>query len=195
MRSQARTISTFLVAAILELGCQNKHPNFIPPPAPQPQTTAAPGPAELPQPPDVQVEPNQPAAALPAPSPEIPPPPAPSSPQPRSRRTTPQDTRTQAPAEIAQPAQPAEPARLGTLTTPEQERSLNAQVDQALNNAEANLRSLQNRSLTKEQENARVQVESFMRQAKERRASDLSGARSLAQRAEILARDLAASLR
>ena len=193
MRPHAPTVSTFLVAAILELGCHNKHPNFIPPPAPQ--TTAPPAPAELPQPPDVQVEPNQPAATLPAPSPEIPPPPAASSPQPRSRRTAPSDTRTQPAADISQPAQPAEPARLGTLTTPEQERLLNAQVDQALNNAEANLRGLQNRSLTKEQENALAQVESFMRQAKERRASDLPGARSLAQRAEILARDLAASLR
>jgi len=81
------------------------------------------------------------------------------------------------------------------MATPEQERELNAQIDQSLSSAAAVLRGVQNRSLTREQESAVAQVQSFIRQAREIRVSDLPAARSLAQRAAILAGDLAASLR
>jgi hypothetical protein len=81
------------------------------------------------------------------------------------------------------------------MTTPEQERDLNGQIDQMLSNAEATLNTFQGRTLTRDQETAVAQVKSFIRQARESRTSDLPGARSLAQRAEILSRDLAASIR
>jgi hypothetical protein len=81
------------------------------------------------------------------------------------------------------------------MTTPEQERELNGQIDQMLSNAEATLNTLHSRPLTRDQEAAVAQVQSFIRQARESRKSDLPGARSLAQRAEILSRDLAASIR
>jgi outer membrane biosynthesis protein TonB len=196
MRRRRCTISVFLLAGVIAPACQKRHPNFAPPPAPQPQQNAITAPAELPQPPEVPPEPSQPVIPAPTLPPEVPPPPAPATPQPRPRRPAPSDTRTQPyPAEVPTPQQPAEPPRLSTKTTPEQERDLNTQIDQSLNNAETSLRAIQNRTLGKEQQGAVAQVRSFIRQAREMRVSDLPAARSLAQRAEILARDLASSLR
>ena len=195
MRRRRWNISVFLLAGIIVPACQKKHPNFTAPPPPQPQQIA-PAPAEFPQPPEVAPEPNQ--TVMPAPSlpPEVPPPPAPATPQPRARRPAPSDTRAQpSPTEVPTPAQTAEPPRLGTKTTPERERDLNTQIDQSLNNAETSLRAIQNRALSKDQEGVVAQVRSFIRQAREMRVSDLPAARSLAQRAEILAGDLAGSIR
>ena len=192
MRHSSWAISLLVSAGIIGTGCERKHANFSPPPLPQ--QTAVPAP-ELPEPPAIEPEPGQSSMPLPAQPSEVPPPPAAPSPQPRPRRNS-TDTRVQPPAaEVPAPAQPAEPLRLGTLTTREQERDLNAQIDQSLNNAEASLRALQSRVLTKAQEGAVAQVRSFLRQAREMRNSDLVGARSLARRGEILAGDLAASLR
>jgi enamine deaminase RidA (YjgF/YER057c/UK114 family) len=81
------------------------------------------------------------------------------------------------------------------MTTPEQERDLNSQIDQALASAESNLATIGSRPLTKDQRATVAQVQSFVRQAKERRKTDLAAARSLAQRADILAQDLSRSLR
>jgi hypothetical protein len=195
MRHSSWAISLLVSAGIIGTGCEKKHLNFSPPPLPQPQQTSVPAPQELPEPPAIQPEPGQSVMPVPSQPPEVPPPPAAPSPQPRPRRNS-TDTRVQPPAaEVPAPAQPSEPLRLGTLTTPEQERDLNVQIDQSLNNAEANLRALQNRALTKDQEGAVAQVRNFLRQAREMRNSDLAGARSLARRGEILAGDLAASLR
>jgi hypothetical protein len=76
------------------------------------------------------------------------------------------------------------------MTTKEQERELNAQIDQAISGAEASLRAMGSHNLNREEEAAVAQVRSFVRQAMEARKTDPSAARSLAQRADILARDL-----
>jgi hypothetical protein len=47
--------------------------------------------------------------------------------------------------------------------------------------------------LNKDQQTEVEQIRNFMQQAQGIRASDLGGAKSLAERAEVLARDLAAS--
>jgi hypothetical protein len=190
MRCHGWTISLFLVAGILELGCERKHPNFTPPPLPQPQQTVVPANPELPPPPDIPVQPGQPAVEFPSPRAEVPPPPVSPS---RPRRSP-----AASPAIETSPSNtgaPAPPLRLGPMTTPEQEHDLNGQIDQMLSNAEATLNTFQGRALTRDQETAVAQVKSFIRQARDRRKSDLPGARSLAQRAEILSRDLAASTR
>lgn len=193
MRCKGLTISLFLLGGILELGCERKHPNFTPPPLPQAQQTVIPANSELPPPPDIPAQPGQPAVELPAPRAEVPPPPVtPSQPPSRPRR----NPAAPAVTEASPPSSsPAPPLRLGPMTTPEQERDLNGQIDQMLSNAEATLNTFQGRTLTRDQETAVAQVKSFIRQARESRTSDLPGARSLAQRAEILSRDLAASIR
>jgi hypothetical protein len=51
-----------------------------------------------------------------------------------------------------------------------------------------------NRRISKEQQAVVGQVRNFIQQAQKVRSSDLPAAKSLAERAEVLARDLAASL-
>jgi len=79
--------------------------------------------------------------------------------------------------------------------TPEQERQMNAAIDQNLASAEAGLRSIATRRLSKEQAAVVAQVQSFIKQATDARKTDLAAASSLAQRASILAKDLAGKLR
>ena len=72
---------------------------------------------------------------------------------------------------------------------------MNAAVDQNLASAEANLRVIATRKLSREQEGTVAQVQSFIKQARDARKTDLPAASSLAQRASILAKDLAGKLR
>ena len=90
---------------------------------------------------------------------------------------------------------PAEPPRLGDILTPEQERQYNAAIDQSVAHAQASLASLANRQLTKEQEATLSQVQNFIQQARETRQTDLAAAKSLAERAQVLAHDLVESLK
>ena len=72
---------------------------------------------------------------------------------------------------------------------------MNAAIDNSLANAEANLKLIANRNLTKRQEAIVSQVRSFIQQAQQARKADLAAATSLSQRADLLAKDLAGSLR
>ena len=92
------------------------------------------------------------------------------------------------------PGQPNQP-RLADVLTPEQQRQYNLAIDQNLGRAQTSLGSIANRRLTKEQQAVVAQIQSFMQQAQTTRKSNLSAARSLAERAEVLSRDLAASLK
>jgi len=90
---------------------------------------------------------------------------------------------------------PSESPRLGEILTPEQQRQLNAAIDQSLAHANSSLGSISNRQLNNEQQATMKQVQGFMQQAQETRKADLAAAKSLAERAEVLANDLVASLR
>jgi hypothetical protein len=72
---------------------------------------------------------------------------------------------------------------------------LSASIDQSLSRAQASLNSLGRRQLNKDQQAEVEQIRNFMRQAQDTRGSDPTGAKSLAARAEVLARDLAANFR
>ena len=67
--------------------------------------------------------------------------------------------------------------------------------DQHLQHATQLLGSLKGKHLTRRQQAFMSQVQSFIAQAQETRKMDLAGARSLAERADLLAADLAASVR
>jgi hypothetical protein len=81
------------------------------------------------------------------------------------------------------------------MLTPEQQRQYNTAIDQALGRAQANLAAVANRQLTQQQQATVAQVQNFILQAQTTRKSDLAGAKSLAERADVLARDLAKSVR
>jgi len=76
-----------------------------------------------------------------------------------------------------------------------QQRQLNAVIDRNLARAQASLNAIGARQLPGDQKAVVDQVRNFIQQAQELRKSDLAAAKSLAERAEVLARDLAARLR
>lgn len=192
-------IRSFLVLALLtvvESSCHRRQVQ-IPslPPAPAPSSAEAPVVRPAPQlPPPPEIAPaapsTEPEAVIPTPSPEVPPPAAPKP----TRRPAHPSTPAPAPAP-AQPAAPAPAPQLAIVLTPDQERQYNAEIDERLQRAEASLRSIGNRQLNKEQQASVEETRNFIRQAQAMRATDLPGARRLAERAEVLARNLAGSLR
>ncbi|HUJ49452.1 MAG TPA: hypothetical protein VLW25_04615 [Bryobacteraceae bacterium] len=81
------------------------------------------------------------------------------------------------------------------MLSADEQRQYNAAIDQSLQRAEASLKSIGNRPLTDQQQASLDEARNFIRQAQATRASDLPGARRLAERAEVLAGNLASSLR
>jgi predicted solute-binding protein len=84
--------------------------------------------------------------------------------------------------------------QLGPVLTAEQQKEYNGAIDQSLEHAQTSLRAIGNRQLTAEQRASREEIQNFIRQAQATRASDLAGARRLAERAELLARNLERSV-
>lgn len=101
-------------------------------------------------------------------------------------------TSAAAPAAPA-PAVPDSPApKLGDVLTADEQKQYNASIDQSLEHAQASLDRIREHRLTAGQADEAEQITSFMKQAQAARASDPAGAKSLAERAEVLAKDLAA---
>jgi hypothetical protein len=90
-------------------------------------------------------------------------------------------------------APPAPAPKLGDILKPDEEKQYSASIDLSLSHAQASLNSIGGRQLSKDQQAEVEQIRNFIRQAQATRVSDPAGARSLAARAEVLARDLAAS--
>jgi len=179
------TISLVFLLAASGLACRKK--TFATPPPAAPAATAAVEPME--QPPAQQAAPPaQPPPALPDPA--VAPPPAIEAVQPKKpvRRT---------PRPVAASAVPPanQPLRLGEMLTPEQERQYNTAMDQSLQRAQANLAKVLRRQLSKEQQGVVAQVQSFMDQAQSTRKTNLTAAKSLAERADVLARELARKIK
>ena len=112
------------------------------------------------------------------------PPPAPATRKPAPRPDPPKP----APA-------PTESPRLGALLTPEQQRDQNVRINRSLDAAAKSLSAIEKRTLSTAQQAAVAQIRGFMAHAEQLRKTDLTGASSLAQRAQLLARDLLNSLR
>jgi hypothetical protein len=160
--------------------------------------------------PQLEAHPVPPPAQL-EPPPKIPPAPTPAPPQVGTpadlyqvnRPPEPRRSRTAAGNNPAAPTQPAPapaapavtPPRLGDILTLDQQREFNIAIDQSLSRAQASLGSIGSHQLSQEQQSLVEQIRSFMQQAQETRKSDLQGAKRLAERADVLAGDLAASFR
>lgn len=158
----------------------------------------------------------QPATPAPAPAAESPEPPVPGTttqaqepspvpyqlnkapqPAPAAKKPAPSPSAT-APAGNPAPSTPVSPApapapKLGDILTPDAQKQYNASIDQSLSHAQTSLNSIGGRQLNKDQRAEVEQIRNFMQQAQTARASDPAGAKSLAERAEVLARDLAAT--
>jgi hypothetical protein len=101
----------------------------------------------------------------------------------------------QTPPASPQEAQPAPVPSLGQMLTDDQRRDYETHIHDALERARANLRKARgNTKLTEAQQRMASQVETFVAQAEDRSKTDLVSARSLAERADLLAKDLAESL-
>lgn len=128
----------------------------------------------------------------PAPSIIVPPASSRTIPKPKrapTRASTPAGSTANQPASTAGPRAPETP-RLGQMLSSEEERQYNALIDQTLSQTEGSLRELSKRSLTPDQQSSMREIQELMRQANAARKVDLVSARSLADKAQVLARDL-----
>jgi hypothetical protein len=97
----------------------------------------------------------------------------------------------------AQPAPPpAGPApQLRPILTPSQTQELERTITDRVSRAQGILRSLEGRRLSRSQRASASQISTFIKQAEEARKTDLLRANNLAERAEVLAQDLAQQMR
>lgn len=102
---------------------------------------------------------------------------------------------TSAPGPTSVSAQPAPQPRLGQMLSPAEEQRYNTLIDQSLGNTRGSLSSIGSRSLSVEQQSTVQQIQHFMQQAQDTRKADLIAAKGLADKAEVLARDLVRSLK
>lgn len=127
------------------------------------------------------------------PPPAISPPPAQAAPesQPPPRKRDRPAARPTAPP----PAVNAPELKLGRALSPDEQRARNLIIDRHLANAQRLLGSLVSKGLTTKQREAFTEIQSFIVQTEKMRTTDLVGAGSLAERAEVLAADLAKSVK
>jgi hypothetical protein len=180
-------LQAMVLFLVWETAC-HKRPVAVPvppPPArnqPAPQTTApAAASSEVPNPATTT------HAQEPSPYQVNKPPPAPAARKPARSAATP------APGPAASPAPAESSPKLGDILSADQQKQYSASIDQSLSHAQASLNSIRERQLNKDQQAQLEQIRNFLQQAQATRGSDLAGAKSLAERAEVLARDLAAS--
>jgi len=200
--SPLRAIVVLVLLAVVQSGCHKKRvPVALPvQPAPASEPKEEPAePTELPTPPTLPPA-NTAAPAIPGQTPTVKEESKYQKNRPPEQTTSaPRRTRSAPPATAPQPVAPSTPPasespRLGDILSPDQQRQFNSAIDQSLSHAQTSLGSLSNRQLSTEQLATVEQVKNFIRQALETRKTDLSAARSLAERAEVLANDLVASL-
>jgi outer membrane biosynthesis protein TonB len=169
----------------------------VPAPPPPPQQQTAPKAVQFPPPPAIEPAPTEPAIPE-EPTEQIPPPPKKKRPSPAGPKVqptpAPQETETESEPE-PQPAAPAPAPSLQPLLTAQQKQELEAAVRTRITSARMSLASIQRRSLSPEQKAAVNQIRVFLDQAEDARKTDLIRANNLAERADVLARDLVGAVR
>ncbi|MBL8220837.1 MAG: hypothetical protein JNL62_16515, partial [Bryobacterales bacterium] len=96
-------------------------------------------------------------------------------------------------AEEAKPA--AQAVKLGVILTPEQTRELAKRLEEAVDRTKSAVVLIEGKLLTKDQTETLGRIRSFLAQAEQTREEDLAGSVSLAERADLLSRDLLERLR
>ncbi|MEZ5394754.1 MAG: ATP-binding protein [Bryobacterales bacterium] len=200
----AAVVATFA----LGVGCGGRRADAAPAPPPAPVPHAAPN---LNPPPGPLSEP-QTRAQLPAPQavPEGAAPPtkgpfayeapevaeAPPAPKPAPAPTRPPvETPAPTPAPTTETPEPAPVPALGPLISDQQRLAYLREIDRNLEQASAALNALMGRRLSADQSEGVRRIREFMRQAREARSGDVALARTLADRARLLAEDLVRNTR
>ena len=191
-----RKRAAIAAVAALALGCKARH--AAAPVAPAPVVAAAAEPLSAPQT-AYQLPPPQPipAEAIPT-EPRVEervtePAPAPQSPRAAQRNRTPATVALPPPAPAtAAPAPDVPGPQLRPMFTPAQERELGQSIDRSLAAAEKSLARAALKQSDQERYASALRVRAFIDQARQaQRQGDLNRALSLAERAELLASDLA----
>ncbi|MGA2882468.1 MAG: hypothetical protein ABSG13_26230 [Bryobacteraceae bacterium] len=187
-----RLQASFVLLLVLESACESRRVSV---PVPSPPTNNAP--AEQPPPPAANnSQPPSPAPTTTHAQESVPyqvnkpPQPAPAAKKP-ARSATPPTAPAQTAATPSAP--PAPPPKLGDVLTADEQRQYTTAIDQSLSRAQTSLNAVGARQLSTDQQAEVEQIRNFIKQAQGTRSSDPPGAKSLAERAEVLARDLAAS--
>lgn len=193
-----KSIVVLALAGVI-LGCNpfRRRPRLPPPPPdPLPQIKQIPPkrvpPQPLPSPPLVDETPVEVPDSI-SQTPEPPPPPVKAKARKRTPASVPAETVPE--PDPQPPPVAASPLQLGTVLSDEQRVEYTHLVDQHLARAEAEVAPLRERSLSSDQSAALNRILSYMSQARENRDTDPALAARLAERAELLARDLAGSAR
>ncbi|MBL8211500.1 MAG: hypothetical protein JNK87_12340 [Bryobacterales bacterium] len=85
---------------------------------------------------------------------------------------------------------PAVSPQLEVILTPEQNRDYSKRIDSALDRARNAVQLIQAKSLNSAQKDTVSRIQSFIAQAEQARVQDLVSSLSLAERADILSKDL-----
>lgn len=185
---------------LLTSACHREKPRPLsPPPPPQPVQKSE-SDIKLDAPP--KVEPKTAATEvlpLPAEVQDLPPPPPEPKPQKRRRSTAPpakttptqgeEETENQVANDQTVPA--VELPKLGEVLSTDQQKEYRRTINDSIKRARRNLAIVRRHALSEDQTNTVGQVESLILQADKTQDSDLTSAKSLAERADLLAQDLA----
>ena len=186
--SRAAPCATIAVLALALSSCQpSRKPKTPPAPAPRPfqnlpQRAETPPPVLEPPPPAPSSDEPQQPLSVPGTNPTLPPP--------ATRRPSPAGPRVPA----AEP--PTAPApQLRPMLTQAQRQELERAVNERIGRAQSVLASMAGRRLIGGQAEMVNQIRTFIKQAAEARDTDLLRANNLAERAEVLAQELAKRVR
>lgn len=214
MHSRRFDKSACLCLAVMALvlpACRKKHTSSVPPPPIIiPNRTEKPkDPPPLPPAPKIQTgtpAPDEPPVnvVVTAPPPE---PPVKKAPPRRTRRAS----KKAAEVKIAEAPKPETPkvdppqgeeakpnpgaVRLGVILSPEERRDLAKRLDSAVDRTKGAVVLIEGKLLTKDQTETLSRIRTFLAQAEQTREEDLAGSVSLAERADLLSRDLLERLR
>jgi hypothetical protein len=181
MSARLPTVLLVLALAPTLTSCRRKPPRpFTPPPARVQPVPAEKQPSpELESPPDLPPFESPLPAVVTEPQTQLPPPPSQRRPSPAGPRVP------------AQTQPPAAPPQLRPMLTEAQRKELARITDERIDRARRVLKSLEERRLGRDQAAIADQIKTFIYQAEEARHTDLLRASNLAERAEVLANDLA----
>lgn len=181
-----------LAGAAVSSGCWWRKAKAAPRPAPPPPAVSTAPAKPEPLPPAPKVEPARTVTTLPGPP--VAPPSEPSKPEPTTPRR-----RTRAPAPVPEQAatpEPPEPVpQLVPLLKAEDQEKYKREIDALLRSTEESLARIGDRRLDERQQLDLVRARTFLGQARELRETDLVLALSLAQRASVLAQNVANAIR
>jgi hypothetical protein len=184
-----------LVAGSFSSACKKKSPHALQLPSPGPAAKSAPV-DPLPAP-SIDLPESQPNIALEPPSVNFPPPPRRRGV--RKPRKAPAASATAAPVRPEPDEEPVESGpplpQLGEVLSEQQQRDYSRDIEQSVSRTKQMLDQVRDRNLSGRQLEIYGQIRGFLKQVDGAKKTDLVFSRTVALRAEILARDLVDSVR